>query len=98
MNRGFSLVEDVLIDNFMLIYGSKPGYGVKIDTKLIRDVMRCFLELYDMHSLTVTLPNILDQLQGSDTNIEIVTSSNLQTMRMGIRCFEVVRSTAYVFV
>ena len=98
MNRGFSLVEDVLIDNFMLIYGSKPGYGVKIDTKLIRDVMRCFLELYDMHSLTVTLPKILDQLQGSDTNIEIVTSSNLQTLRMGIRCFEVVKSTAYIFV
>ena len=56
----------------MLIYGAKPGMGVNIDTKLIHDVMTCFLELYNKRNLTVMLPDILDQLKGSDTNIEVV--------------------------
>ena len=71
----------------MLIYGAKPGMGVNIDTKLIHDVMTCFLELYNKRNLTVMLPDILDQLKGSDTNIEVVQSSTLQMMRMGIKCF-----------
>ena len=71
----------------MLIYGAKPGMGVNIDTKLIHDVMSCFLELYNKRNLTVMLPDILDQLKGSDTNIEVVQSSTLQMMRMGIKCF-----------
>ena len=61
----------------MLIYGAKPGMGVNIDTKLIHDVMTCFLELYNKRNLTVMLPDILDQLKGSDTNIEVVQSSTL---------------------
>lgn len=31
----------------MLVFGAKPGYGVKIDTKLVKDVMSCFHDLYD---------------------------------------------------
>ena len=59
--RGFSLVEGKLDrQNFMLIYGAKPGMGVNIDTKLIHDVMTCFLELYNKKTLTVLLPDILD--------------------------------------
>ena len=45
--RGFSLVEDNITENFMLVFGAKPGYGVKIDTKLVKDVMSCFHDLYD---------------------------------------------------
>ena len=45
--RGFSLVEDNITENFMLVFGAKPGYGVKIDTKLVKDVMACFHDLYD---------------------------------------------------
>ena len=91
-------MEERLIQNFMLIYGSRPGYGVKIDTKLIRDVMRCFMELYCKVTLTVKLPAIFENLQGSDTNIEIITSSMLQTLRMSVKCFQAVRSTAHIFV
>jgi hypothetical protein len=31
----------------MLVFGAKPGYGVKIDTKLVKDVMSCFHVHYD---------------------------------------------------
>ena len=59
--RGFSLVESKLDrQNIMLIYGARPGMGVNIDTKLIHDVMTCFLELYNKRNLTVILPDILD--------------------------------------
>ena len=56
----------------MLIFGAKPGYGVKGDTKLIFDVMSCFEKFYDKLTQTVSIPTALNFLKGSDTNIEIV--------------------------
>ena len=61
----------------MLIFGAKPGDGVSTDTKLIPDVMRCFEQYYEKSTQTVLFPSVLDYLQGSDTNIEIVQSSML---------------------
>ena len=69
----------------MLIYGAKPGYGVRIDTKLIRDAMICFQELYEKDTQIVQVPDALDSLIGSDANIEIVTSSILQPTRIHIK-------------
>ena len=69
----------------MLIYGAKPGYGVRIDTKLIRDAMICFQELYEKDTQIVQIPDALDSLIGSDANIEIVTSSILQPTRIHIK-------------
>ena len=50
----------------MLIAGAAPGNGVKADTKLIKDTMRCFMELFDKATFTVQFPKILQNLQGSD--------------------------------
>ena len=71
------LLEEVLVQNFMLIFGAKPGYGVSSNTKLIYDVMNCFENFYDKLTQTVMIPGALNCLHGSDTNIEIVCSSML---------------------
>ena len=43
-----SRVEDTMVQNFMLIFGAKPGDSVIADTKLIRDITRCFEQFYDL--------------------------------------------------
>ena len=61
----------------MLIAGAAPGNGVKADTELIGDVMRTFMELFDKATLTVEFPLILQNLKGSDAQIEIIQSTML---------------------
>ena len=46
----------------MLVVGAEPGNGVKADTKIIKDTMRNFMELYDKRTLTVRFPEVLQQL------------------------------------
>ena len=43
----------------MLVVGAAPGGGVKSDTKLIRDIITKFLELYNKMDLTIEFPRIL---------------------------------------
>ena len=45
--------------NFMLVVGAAPGGGVKSDTKLIRDIVTKFLELYNKLDLTIEFPRVL---------------------------------------
>ena len=73
--RGYSLLEKRVIQNLILIFGSKPGVGVAANTKLIRDIMDCLRLLYDKKTKTVRLPEAFDGLVGSDANIEMITSS-----------------------
>jgi hypothetical protein len=61
----------------MLLFGAKPGNGISTKTQFIFDVMSCFEKYYDILTQTVMLPTVLDNLKGSDTNIEIVVSSML---------------------
>ena len=96
--RGYSLLEKRVVQNLILIFGSRPGVAVVADTKLIRDIMDCLRLLYDKKTKTVRLPEAFDGLVGSDANIEMVTSSMIQTLLLGVEAFKVVRASAYIFV
>ena len=63
--------------NTVIIAGAGPGNGVKADTKLIRDSTRNFMEQFNKSTLTVDFPKILQNLQGSDAQIEIIQSAML---------------------
>ena len=84
----------------ILIFGAKPGDGVAAKTKLIQDIMDCLRLLYDKKTMTVRLPGVFDGLVGSDekSNIEIVTSSMIKTLLLGVVGFLVMRLSAYIFV
>ena len=56
----------------MMIVGAEPGGIVAVDTKLIKDTMRTFMQKFDRETLTVEFPKILQNLQGSDSKIEII--------------------------
>ena len=80
--------------------GAGPGGGVKSDTKIIRDILLTFKQLYDKDKLIVEIPRIFNQFQGSDAKmqIEIITSSMLQTLRMDIVGHQAKDPVVYVFV
>ena len=78
------------MQNLILIFGSKPGVGVAANTKLIKDIVDCLRLLYDKKTKTVRLPEAFDGLVGSDANIEMVTSSMIQTLLLGVEAFKVV--------
>ena len=82
----------------MLLVGAEPGLGVNEDTSLIKDAMYNFKHLYDKQSLTVQIPGILQNLQGSDTNIEIITSTMLKPLQMSIKGNTIIDISAHIFV
>ena len=82
----------------MFVVGAEPGFGVRSDTKLIKDTILAITQLYDKLTLTIQFPEVFRQLQGSDTKIEIITSSMLQPMRMNIKGFQIKEVNVYVLV
>ena len=53
------------------------GQGVSAETKLIEDFANCLKEKYEKDIVAIVFPSIIDLLKGSDTNIEIIKSSEL---------------------
>ena len=72
--------------------------GVKIDTKLIEDFANCLNDKYDKSVLAIVFPAIIDLLKGTDANIEIIKSSQLQTLRMPVKPLKAKKKIAYIFV
>ena len=56
------------------------------------------MQQYDKLTQTVMFPTVIKQLKGSDTSIEIVTTLTLETVRMSVKNFRAVRTSAYIFV
>ena len=79
------------MQNLILIFGSKPGVGVPARTVLVQDIMDCLRKLYNKKTKTVKIPEAFTGLVGRDTNIEMITSSMIQTLILGVKAFEVVR-------
>ena len=82
----------------MLVVGTSPGSAVASDCTIIRDAVGNFMQFYDKPTLTIRFPEILRQLQGTDTNIEIITSSMLQPLQMSIKGNLISDISAYIFV
>ena len=82
----------------MLVVGTSPGSAVASDCTIIRDAVGNFMQFYDKPTLTIRFPEILRQLQGTDTNIEIITSSMLQPLQMSIKGNLISDISAFIFV
>ena len=92
------LIKTVQVQNFMLVVGTSPGSQVASDCTIIRDAVGNFMQFYDKPTLTIRFPEILRQLQGTDTNIEIITSSMLQPLQMSIKGNLISDISAFIFV
>ena len=98
-SRGKTILENQFDkQNLILVKGCKPGMGVKSDTKLIEDLANCLKDKYDKDNLAIVFPSIIDLLKGSDANIEIIKSSQLQTLRLQVKPLIAKQKIAYIFV
>ena len=72
--------------------------GVKADTNLIEDFASCLNDKYDKDVLAIMFPTIIDLLKGTDANIEIIKSSQLQTLMLPVKPLKAKLKIAYIFV
>ena len=95
--RGSSLLQN-LKGNFILVLGTEPGSGVPADTQLIKDFINYMEQFYEKETLNIRFPDILRQLEGSDTNIEIVSPSMLQPLQISITDNQIKDISVHIFV
>ena len=57
---------------------------MKAETKLIEDFANCLKDKYEKDVVAIVFPQIIDLLKGSDTNIEIIKSSELQSLKLAV--------------
>ena len=68
--------------NFLLMWGCRPSLGVKIDTKMVKNVVDTLMNKFDRINLSVKLPEVFEQLKGSDAMFEMVTSNTIQPLNL----------------
>ena len=83
--------------NFACVFGCAPSIGVDAETKMVQDVCDAFLKKFDREQLTCDFPEIFQDLQGTDTNFELVTSATLQTLRLFYKDNFITKSLAVIF-
>ena len=62
--------DDIKYD---LFFGCAPSIGVKSDTKFMADICEALLDRY-ADDMTLTFPEFLEGIKGTDTNFELVSS------------------------
>jgi len=67
--------------SFALVFGCSPSTGVTAATRFMYDISQALLDGCTQE-MTCTFPDVLESLQGSDNNFEMVTSSTLKPLRM----------------
>ena len=64
-----------------MLFGCGPSLAVKSDTKFIADVCNALLDRIGQ-DMTLTFPEFLEGLIGSDTNLELVSSSTTRPVKL----------------
>ena len=97
MKRGNTFLDTKTDDiKFDLFFGCAPSIGVKADTKFIADVCEALLDRV-ADDMTLTFPEFLEGIKGTDTNFELVSSSTTRPVKL-IYTFNLVsKLLGYVF-
>jgi len=67
--------------NFAIVFGCPPSVGVRADTKMLFDISDALIDGLSAE-MTCTFPDVIETLQGTDTNLELVTSSTLRPLKI----------------
>lgn len=82
--RGGNIKAEKQIGNFMFCFGCQPAYGVKADTKYIKNLIDLFTRNWEPELGSITLPDIFAKVISSDAMFETV-SCNLARKLMLLR-------------
>ena len=64
-----------------MVFGCPPSIGVPAETKMMQAIAETLIDGCGP-DMTVTFPEVLNSLEGPDSNIELVTSSTLRPLRL----------------
>ena len=68
--RGDAIISDQQV-NFLLLWGCPPATGVKSDTTMVDDIGKVFLEKINVSTLSLIIPQALEEVTGKDASFEI---------------------------
>ena len=68
--------------NFIILYGTKPGKMVALDTQMINDFIDNIKRRMDRTQASVTFPTVLDQMKTADANFEMAVSNTIQKLNL----------------
>ena len=74
--------HEVIPSNWIILYGTKPGSKVSLDTKMIIDFINNIKIRTDKIQLKVEFPDVLDQMKTQDANFEMTTSNTIQKLNL----------------
>jgi hypothetical protein len=79
---GKKYAEDWIPSNFILLYGTKPGAMVNLDTNMVNDFIDNIWRRLDKKTLSVTFPDCLDQMKTEDADFEMAVSNTIQKLNL----------------
>ena len=94
--RGNTSLDEKARQLFALCFGCSPSVGVKSDTHMMSEISRMLITRYDSN-LCMDIIQVLESLQGSDTNLELVQSSTMRPLRLFYVYNVVQRTLGFVF-
>ena len=65
---------------------------------MIEDVQKAFIHKFNPETLVLEFPQVVDGLQGTDTNFEMIASNTLQTLNITYDFNLISKCKAYIFV
>ena len=68
--------------NFCILYGCAPSRGVKADTKMVYDISNIFLDKIDLPTLSLIIPQAIEEVTGQDASFEIAQSNTITPLRL----------------
>ena len=66
------------LQNFILLWGEKPGSSVIWDTKMVKELIEKLEAGIDKNTLSNQFPKVFEQLRGEDASFELVISTLTQ--------------------
>ena len=72
-----SFISSTRCSNFAFVFGSKPGYLVKLNTKMLTELFKSMLGKMDKASRSIEMPGALTQIKTDETNFELLMSSTI---------------------
>jgi hypothetical protein len=68
--------------NFILVFGCKSGTGINAQSAMAEDFSTALISSYDETDMTCYLSTVLDALQGTDVNFEMVKSQTVRPLKL----------------
>ena len=68
--------------NVALLYGTEPGNMVEAETSMVRDFVKTLNVRFSKETLSVQMPEALEQMKGKDANFEVLVSSTIQPLKL----------------